>query len=187
MDTRHALVDTSLGAVILVASGEALIGVYFSGPRGDTDGALLGDAVPAESDDVFSAAKNQLGEFLDGSRTTFDLRTETHGETFQERIWSLISEIPVGQTTTAKELAQRYASRYLAKDIGDAIASNPLAVIVPSHRVVGHDRNIGGYVGGVDRKRALLEIEGNRWSGRGRRSDPRYLTLGREPDEVGVA
>jgi methylated-DNA-[protein]-cysteine S-methyltransferase len=74
-------------------------------------------------------------------------------------------------------LAKTYEVRYLVRDFEHAIDSNPLSAIVPSHRGVGRDGRIDGYAGGVERKKALFEVEGLRWQFRGRRSDLRYLTL----------
>jgi methylated-DNA-[protein]-cysteine S-methyltransferase len=182
--TRHAVVDTPLGVVTLVASGDALVGVSFSKARSECNEASFGDAVSLDSDDVLLAAEQQLAEFLSGDRTAFELQTDTRGDAFQKRIWSLIDEIPFGQTTTLGELTKKYAARYLARDIGQAINCNPLAVIVPSHRVVGPRGNIGGYAGGLERKRVLLEIEGHSWIPRGRGTDLRYYTLQEVPDAV---
>jgi methylated-DNA-[protein]-cysteine S-methyltransferase len=84
---------------------------------------------------------------------------QTHGDAFQERVWSLVKEIPYGETATYGELATTLGSLALARDVGQAVGRNPLAVIVPCHRVVGKDGKLTGYAGGLSRKRALLELE----------------------------
>ena len=172
--TRHAVVTTPMGDITLVASGDALIGVYFPKHWTKPNARAFGLKVEAASDRLLAEAERQLSEYLLGARTAFDLPTQTRGDAFQEQIWSLIREIPYGRTATYGELAEKYGDRTLARDVGKAVGSNPLAVIVPCHRVVGKDGKLVGYAGGLDRKRALLDLEGAR-------NDPRQLTLGGIP------
>lgn len=179
---RHATVETPIGAMTLVAEANALIGVHpGSAP------AEFGAEVPAESDATLARARDQVGEFLSGLRSTFDVAAEAHVSIFQERISAMIEEVPFGQTTTLEKLASMYAARYLDRDIAEAIKCNPLALIVPTHRVVGKSGNIGGFSGGLQLKRTLLEIEGNRSITQSQRSDLRYLTLERTPMAAHVA
>jgi len=177
-NTRHAVVTTPIGDITLVASGDALIGVYFPKHWTKPDGRAFGPKVEVSSDSLLAEAERQLVAYVQGERTAFDLPTETRGDAFQEQIWSLIREIPYGETATYGELALKYGDRTLARDVGKAVGSNPLAVIVPCHRVVGKDGKLVGYAGGLDRKRALLDLEGAR-------NDPRQLTLGGIPSLAG--
>jgi methylated-DNA-[protein]-cysteine S-methyltransferase len=82
------------------------------------------------------------------------------GDTFQQRVWTLLKGIPYGETTTYGELARDLGDPALARAVGRAVGSNPLSVIVPCHRVVGKDGKLTGYAGGLERKRFLLELEG---------------------------
>ena len=179
--TRHAVVTTSIGDLTLVASGDALIGVYFPKHWTRPDARAFGEQVEASSDALLAKAARQLDDYLQGARSSFDLPLETHGDAFQERIWALIREIPLGETATYGELAEKYGDRTLAREVGKAVGSNPLSVIVPCHRVVGKDGKLVGYAGGLERKRALLDLEG---VGDGR-DDPRQLTLGGIPSLAG--
>lgn len=173
--TRHAIVSTSLGALTLVASGPALTGVYFPGHWYKPHPQTFGVKVAAAYDPVLAVAERQLREYLAGARESFELATETHGDAFQERVWALLETIPYGETVTYGELAKRLGRSDLARDVGQAVGRNPLAMIVPCHRVVGKDGKLTGYAGGLARKKALLEIEGGRWLPRSGRSDLRYL------------
>jgi len=179
--TRHAIVTTPMGEITLVASGEALIGVYFPKHWTKPDSRAFGVKVAAASDKLLAEAERQLDAYLRGERTGFDLPTKTRGDAFQEQIWSLIREIPYGKTSTYGELAEQYGDRSLARDVGKAVGSNPLAVIVPCHRVVGKDGKLVGYAGGLERKQALLDLEG----AGDRRDAPRQLTLGGIPSLAG--
>ena len=158
-DTRHTLVDTVLGAVTVVVSDGAVVGVYFPHhwylPPADT----IGPRVEAEGDALFEAVRTQLTEYLAGDRTEFDLPTATHGNPLQEQVWAILREIPYGATTTYGEIAERLGDRALAQAVGQANGHNPLSIIVPCHRVVGKDGKLTGYAGGLDRKRFLLELE----------------------------
>lgn len=182
---RHAIVDTAVGTVALVAEANALVGVYAG--TSAAGAARFGVEVPLDADAVLEPAGKQVVEFFSSLRSTFDLTAEAHGSIFQERIWAMIEAVPFGETTTLEKLASMYAARYLAKDIADAINCNPLSVIVPTHRVVGRCGNIGGFSGGLPLKRTLLEIEGNRWITQSQRSDLRYLTLERTTMAAHVA
>ena len=86
------------------------------------------------------------------------------GTPFQRRVWRLLLEIPYGRTTTygalAREYERRFGSRTSARAVGGAVGRNPISIIVPCHRVLGTDGSITGYAGGVERKRALLALEG---------------------------
>jgi methylated-DNA-[protein]-cysteine S-methyltransferase len=121
---------------------------------------MFGSRVAAASDPLLTAAARQIEEYLAGERVEFDLPTDAAGDDFQLRVWALLAEIPYGETVTYGDLAERCGDRRLARDVGQAVGSNPLSMIVPCHRVVGKDGKLTGYAGGLDRKRSLLELEG---------------------------
>lgn len=102
----------------------------------------------------------QLGEYLEGRRRAFDLELAPEGSPFQHEVWRALGEIPFGETRTYGELADALGRPGAARAVGRANATNPIAVVVPCHRVIGTDRTLTGYAGGLPRKRALLELEG---------------------------
>ncbi|MFD9702411.1 methylated-DNA--[protein]-cysteine S-methyltransferase [Lentzea sp. NPDC059081] len=159
MYTRHAVVGTVLGDVTIVATGEAVVGLYFPHhwhrPAQDT----FGVPVPIADDELLLRAATQVGEYLAGDRTGFDLPVATAGDPFQEQVWSLLREIPRGETTTYGAIAVQLGDKALAQRVGQAVGRNPLCVIVPCHRVVGADGGLTGYAGGIPRKKYLLELE----------------------------
>ena len=178
--TRHGIVLTPVGNLTLVASDDALTGLYFARhwPRPDT--GSFGERVPAQTDTLLSEVARQLAGYFAGERTSFDIPITTRGDAFQEQVWSLLREIPFGETATYGELARRYGDRSLARDIGQAIGQNPLSIVVPCHRVVGKDGTLVGYAGGLERKRALLEIEGWHLQPKSGHANLRDLTIGRD-------
>jgi methylated-DNA-[protein]-cysteine S-methyltransferase len=149
----YTTVESPLGELTLTgkrtAAGIVLTAVAFGRVRAE------GRRVP------FAEAERQLAEYFAGARTGFDLAVASHGTPFQERVWAAMSEIPYGATTTYGQLAARVgAPRDRIRAVGAAVGANPLLVVRPCHRVVGADGALTGYAGGVERKEALLELEG---------------------------
>jgi methylated-DNA-[protein]-cysteine S-methyltransferase len=159
MDTRHTTVDTELGQLTLAASGDALTGVYFEGHWHPPTDAMLGARVDAAGDPVLARAELELGEYLRGERTQFDVPVALTGNDFQRRVWAMLEEIPFGERTTYGTLAARLGDRQLARAVGRAVGQNPVSVIVPCHRVIGTDGKLTGYAGGLERKQHLLALE----------------------------
>jgi methylated-DNA-[protein]-cysteine S-methyltransferase len=157
MNTRHALVDSPLGELTLVADGDALIGVYFHHHWYRPSIDIFGPRV--DDDALLTTAAAQLREFLVGDRTYFDVPTLARGDDLQRSIWSRLAAIPYGNTVTYGELADELADGTTAQQVGAAVGRNPLSIIVPCHRVVGKDGKLTGYAGGLERKKFLLDLE----------------------------
>jgi methylated-DNA-[protein]-cysteine S-methyltransferase len=137
---------------------------------GDADGlreVLLGaqesavgvDPSWVRDDDALGEAVQQLEAYFAGTRTTFELPLASLGTPFQRRVWQALEAIPYGQTISYAELAARIGQPRAVRAVGRANATNPLAVVVPCHRVVGRSGALTGYGGGLDRKRWLLAHE----------------------------
>jgi methylated-DNA-[protein]-cysteine S-methyltransferase len=124
---------------------------------------------PNRSDWVFDAqafpdAVDQLQAYFAGQRTAFDLQLELRGSEFQRRVWDALLTIPYGETRSYGEIAEQIGAAGAARAVGLANGRNPIAIIVPCHRVIGTGGGLTGYGGGLDRKRALLELERRRTS-----------------------
>ncbi|HWA53263.1 MAG TPA: methylated-DNA--[protein]-cysteine S-methyltransferase [Solirubrobacterales bacterium] len=158
MNATHAIVDSPVGELTLVARDGVLSGIYFPGHWHMPAAGVFG----ARVERGFEAAEAQLAEYFAGARTAFELETAVVGDDFQRRVWTLIDRIPYGQTTTYGEMAAELGDPALAREVGGAVGCNPLSIVVPCHRVVGKDGQLTGYAGGLERKRALLELEGAR-------------------------
>jgi methylated-DNA-[protein]-cysteine S-methyltransferase len=159
MYARHAVVDTGLGEITVVAADDSIAGLYFPGHWYPPSAETLGVRVAAADDPLLAEAAIQLGDYLAGSRTSFDLPIATNGDPLQESVWAILREIPFGTTITYGEIAVRLGNRSLAQAVGQAVGHNPISIIVPCHRVVGSNGKLTGFAGGLRRKKMLLELE----------------------------
>jgi methylated-DNA-[protein]-cysteine S-methyltransferase len=159
MNTRHAVIDSPLGELTLVAEGDALTGLYFRHHWYRPAEDILGPRVDAESDQLLATARAQLTDYLAGRTQGFNLPTRLHGDEAQQRVLQLLSTIPYGETVTYGELAAALADGQTAQGVGQAVGRNPVSIIVPCHRVVGKNGQLTGYAGGLDRKQFLLDLE----------------------------
>jgi methylated-DNA-[protein]-cysteine S-methyltransferase len=149
---------TALGPVLLAATPRGLAGLWFEGQK-HHPGAR--DWPVAVSHPVLSEAMRQLDAYFAGQRTTFDLPLDLQaGTPFQQSVWRALLGIPHGGRSTYGELAHRVDAAGAARAVGAAVGRNPLSVVVPCHRVLGSDGSLTGYAGGLDRKTALLRLEG---------------------------
>jgi methylated-DNA-[protein]-cysteine S-methyltransferase len=151
----HTLLATRLGTLTVVREGGSLTGLYFARHWPRPDSAAFGPRADAGFDDV----ARQLDDYLAGRRRVFDLATKVKGSEFDRRVWRLIAALPYGETATYGHLARFLAPGTDPRDVGAAAGRNPLCIIIPCHRVVSSTGKLTGYAGGLDRKRALLEVE----------------------------
>ena len=109
---------------------------------------------------LFREAKRQLEEYFAGQRHTFSLPMAPDGTEFQCRVWQVLQDIPYGTAISYRELADRVGSPRAFQAVGQANGRNPLPILIPCHRVIASNGTLGGYSGGVERKRYLLQREG---------------------------
>jgi methylated-DNA-[protein]-cysteine S-methyltransferase len=162
--TTHAVLDSPLGVLTVVADHGAVVGLYFA----HHPYAPARERFGARHDDGFKDVRRQLGEYFAGERQEFDLPLALRGDEVQQRVWDLVRHVPYGQTSTYGQLARALADGTTAQDVGAAVGRNPLCILVPCHRIVGHGGRLTGYAGGLPRKQALLDLE-DRNSGAPRR------------------
>lgn len=154
--TTHTLVESPLGPLTLRADDGVLTGLYLpEHRRGPVPGAL-----GARDDAGLPAVREQLAAYFAGERTAFDVPLELRGTAFQQRVWAALQEIPYGETRTYGQLAAALGAPSASRAVGLANGRNPISIVVPCHRVVGASGSLTGYAGGVERKRALLALEG---------------------------
>ncbi len=118
----------------------------------------VGDPCPG-SHPHLDTLEAELGEYLDGRRQQFDVPLVLAGTEFQERVWRALLNIPYGTTISYAELARRVSSPGGSRAVGGANGDNRIAIVVPCHRVIRADGELGGYGGGLARKRRLLDLE----------------------------
>jgi methylated-DNA-[protein]-cysteine S-methyltransferase len=153
--TWYGHAETPVGPVLLVAREGGLAGIYLEGQRHGPVPA--GEWVNDER--RFDSARRQLQEYFSGDRTAFDLPLAPRGSPFQLEVWAALARIPYGKTASYGEIARRVGRSGSARAVGSANARNPLAIVVPCHRVIGADGRLTGYAGGLDIKAWLLEHE----------------------------
>ncbi|MDT3397472.1 methylated-DNA--[protein]-cysteine S-methyltransferase [Streptomyces sp. B1866] len=151
----HTVMDSPYGPLTLVAADGQLAGLYMVGQRHRPPEESFGE----RDERPFGAARDQLGEYFDGRRHSFDLPLRLLGTPFQQTVWAALREIPYGRTVSYGELADRIGRPTAARAVGLANGRNPVGIVVPCHRVVGSTGDLTGYGGGLDRKRRLLDFE----------------------------
>jgi AraC family transcriptional regulator of adaptative response/methylated-DNA-[protein]-cysteine methyltransferase len=158
---RYAFGQSSLGGFLAAASDRGLVAFEFT-DRGTAILDVLRDRFPAASleqdDGGLAETVGKLEVLVDRPETDPGIALDPRGSDYQKRVWSLLREIPVGQTTSYGALAASLGTRD-ARDVTEAIASNAIAILIPCHRVIKKDGALSGYRWGFRRKRALLERE----------------------------
>lgn len=158
-------VDAPIGRLTLAASEEALVAVRLPGTRELALGATDGGGHP-----LLERAAGELREYFAGRRRAFDLPLAPQGTPFERAVWAELVAIPFGETRSYSGLARALGRPRAARAVGAANGKNPIAVVVPCHRVVGADGSLTGYAGGEAMKRWLLDHE-RRAAGRSRGAD----------------
>lgn len=156
--TRYARIETPLGTMIAVARNGSIVALDFEDAKYAP--AIGEDWIEDRAVPLLRNCAAQLAEYFDGERGRFDLPLAPRGTPFQQRIWQEISRVPFGETITYAELAARAGSPGSARAAGSATGRNPLAIVVPCHRIVGASGALTGYAGGLARKARLLSLEG---------------------------
>jgi methylated-DNA-[protein]-cysteine S-methyltransferase len=151
----HATITSKLGDLTVVACDGSVVGLYFPGHWYRPDPAGFGSWSGAG----FDALRSQVGAYLAGDRKEFEVPVATNGDEYQERVWSLVRQIPYGETVTYGELAWQLGGGTNPQEVGAAVGRNPVCLLVPCHRVVGAGGKLIGYAGGLARKRFLLDLE----------------------------
>lgn len=114
---------------------------------------------PAKASGQSEIVARQIQEYCAGTRTSFDLQLNPKGTDFQKKVWAALIEIPYGKTVSYSELAHRIGAAGAARAVGRANATNPIALVVPCHRVIGSSGALTGYAWGTELKRRLLDWE----------------------------
>jgi methylated-DNA-[protein]-cysteine S-methyltransferase len=156
-DRDTLVVPSPIGPLTLTAEGGALTAIDFGAPAGFVDGASPEGAFPA--DPVLTEAARQLAAYFAGELRDFDLPLRPSGTPFQLTVWEALRRIPYGETVSYGELAVSIGRPAAARAVGSANHHNPLAIVVPCHRVIGADGTLTGYAGGLSIKSALLALE----------------------------
>ena len=153
--TRYAWYDSPVGRLLLAGDPAGLTLISFP------SGSRTRRPAPGwqRDDDALTAAISQLADYFAGTRQTYSLPLRPAGTAFHQSVWSALRDIPFGATISYGELARRIGQPSAARAVGAANGANPLAIVVPCHRVIGADKSLTGFGGGIDTKRFLLAHE----------------------------
>ena len=146
--------DTPLGTLQIEATERGLCGIWFPSRS-------INQERTSGKNRVISLAKQELNAYFAGDLTTFSVPLDWQGTRFQESVWQALLAVPYGKTVTYGDVARAIGRPRSSRPVGGAVGKNPLPIIVPCHRVVGSDRSLTGFTGGLDIKIRLLELEGH--------------------------
>lgn len=145
--------DSPVGALCLVSDGVCLVGLHFAGWTPPLTAVR-------RSDELLLRTTRQLDAYFAGQLKSFDIPLKPAGTPFQLRVWLALRDIPFGETRSYGQLASAIGDPSAMRAVGAANGRNPIAIVVPCHRVIGADGSLTGFGGGVERKKFLLRLEG---------------------------
>lgn len=145
--------NTSIGRIGIEENGIAITKLEF------INNDMQEEIMEKNETALLKQAINELNEYLDGKRSSFGLPLEPKGTEFQKKVWNALKEIPYGETRSYGEIAKAIGNEKASRAVGMANNKNPIAIIVPCHRVIGANGKLVGYAGGLDIKEKLLQLE----------------------------
>jgi len=154
--TAQTTINTPLGKLLLARTAKGLAGVWFEGQKHHPEPLTI---VRRPDDALLRRTADLLHDYFAGKDVVFDIPLDLQGTPFQRSVWKALLAIPEGQTSTYGAIAKSLGAASAVRAVGSAVGRNPVSVIVPCHRVIGSDGSLTGYAGGVERKRALLQLE----------------------------
>ncbi|MEE8349459.1 MAG: methylated-DNA--[protein]-cysteine S-methyltransferase [Acidobacteriota bacterium] len=166
MNINGQELDTSVGKLLVVASSKGVCRICFPGESASDREAWfdrhLSGVPPQDSDRFLVEATKQLTRYFTGQNQAFDLALDLRGTPFQIRVWRELLKISYGTTVSYGEVARAIGNPRACQAVGAAVGRNPIPIVVPCHRVIGHDGALVGFRGGLPTKKKLLALEGAR-------------------------
>ncbi len=148
--TYVSFLESPIGVLRILSNGDGITEIKFM----DVDG-------PEDPDVHTESAKTQLREYFEENRSAFQLELQPQGTEFEQQVWNQLLEIPQGSTTSYGKIAKKLGDEKASQAVGKANGKNPIAIVIPCHRVIGADDKLTGYAGGLERKEWLLKHEGS--------------------------
>ena len=146
----EAIINSPIGNLLIIEQGNQLAQVTFTEK----------DIIPMPANELLTSTKKQLDEYFAGQRQEFTLAIKPKGTDFQQKVWQELLLIPYGTTVSYQEVANRLGDPKSIRAAARANGQNPIAIIIPCHRVIGTHGEMTGYAGGIQRKKDLLTLEG---------------------------
>ena len=150
--------NTKIGRLGIREDGESITHIYFREPNIDAE--IEANKLVVQESYLTKRAYIQLKEYMEGQRKQFELPLNPNGTEFQRKVWNALTKIPYGETRSYKDIAIAVGNEKASRAVGMANNKNPIPIVVPCHRVVGSNKKLVGYAGGLDLKEKLLNIEG---------------------------
>lgn len=151
--------SSPIGDMAIISDGQSINRVSFLNQKYFKP--ALVDEISSEDDlEIFAKAKAYLDDYFKGLNPEIDFKLNPHGTDFRLKVWKLLLEIPYGETVTYGQIAQKISPTMAAQAVGGAVGANPIAIMIPCHRVIGKNGDLTGYAAGLDKKIELLKIEG---------------------------
>lgn len=151
MDKISYIYNTEIGKIQIVEESGVIIGVNFNT---DTN-------IRKQESKLIRTTYLQIKEYLQEKRKEFDIPIKMYGTEFQKKVWKELQKIPYGETRSYKQIAENIGNSKACRAVGMANHNNPIAIIIPCHRVIGTNDKLVGYAGGIDIKQKLLNLEKN--------------------------
>lgn len=145
-----------LGEMLIAGDGEVIVGAWFFNQKHfpSSDDFIRNDDLT-----IFKHVKQWFDDYFDELNPKIDFELKPEGSEFQLKVWSILREIEYGETLTYGEIARRISQTMSAQAVGSAVGHNPIAILIPCHRVLGSNGRLTGYAAGIDKKRYLLKLE----------------------------
>ena len=154
---EYTFYSTSIGKILILASKDYLIGLYLENQKDYPDISLC---IYNQNNSILKITIEQLKEYFQKKRSSFTIPLKfITGTIFQKNIWSLLLEINYSTTLSYKDLALKYGNYKAYRAVANAVAKNPISIIIPCHRIIGSNGKLTGYASGLDKKQFLLNIE----------------------------
>jgi methylated-DNA-[protein]-cysteine S-methyltransferase len=158
MSLSYKLIPSPIGKLKLVASDEGLVAILWKNDRPRR--VRLADLVENPAHPMLLRTEKELNEYFSHKRKAFTVPLDMRGTYFQKQVWEALLGIPFGETRTYGQLANQLGNPKATRAVGAANGRNPIAIIVPCHRVIGFSGKLTGFAGGLDAKDHLLKLEG---------------------------
>ncbi|SHF98953.1 methylated-DNA-[protein]-cysteine S-methyltransferase [Microbulbifer donghaiensis] len=158
--TNYEIYSTGFGEICIAADDQGLVALEFCG---DGRELRVGPDWQRRRTELTDCAARQLEEYFAGERREFELPLNPRGTEFQRRVWDALAGIPYGETRSYREQAEALGNLKAIRAVARANGANPIAIVIPCHRVIGADGTLTGYAGGLEMKARLLTLEGARF------------------------
>ncbi|MBR7963036.1 methylated-DNA--[protein]-cysteine S-methyltransferase [Burkholderia latens] len=159
--TPAHLISSPLGDIAIRIEEDALTGLFFVGQKYYPPLAIAPDANARNASPLVRKVAEEVAEYFTGTRERFSVPIQLRGTAFQRSVWAQLLAIPFGELASYGDITARVGlPMSAARAVGGAVGRNPVSIMVPCHRVIGASGSLTGYAGGIERKRALLSLEG---------------------------